>query len=80
MEAIFGHVMATRRFAVGSGEPLGVNQAKSVVAKADGSTFNHVYEEKTTTEVGERIKATELLNSTMGGKRKESTLVRMRCF
>ena len=49
MEAIFGHAMATGRFAVGSGEPLGVNQAESVATKAEGSAFNHVYEEKTTT-------------------------------
>jgi hypothetical protein len=41
MEAIFGHAMATGRFAVGSGEAFGVNQANSVAAKAEGSTFNN---------------------------------------
>ena len=52
MDAIFGHAMATGRFALGSGEALEVNQADSVAAKAEGSAFNHVCEEKTTTKVG----------------------------
>jgi hypothetical protein len=42
MEAIFGHAMATDRFALGSGEALGVHQADSVATKAKGSAFNHV--------------------------------------
>ena len=53
MEAIFGHAMATGRFALGSGEALGVNQADSVAAKVEGCAFNHVCEEKTPTKVGE---------------------------
>ena len=58
MEAIFGHAMATGRFAVGSGEALRVNQAESVAAMAEGSASNHVCEEKTNIEVGEGSKAT----------------------
>jgi hypothetical protein len=53
MEAIFGHSMATGRYALGSGEALGFNQAKSAAAKDEGSVFNHVPKEKTNTEVGE---------------------------
>jgi hypothetical protein len=53
MEAIFGHFMATSRYALGSGEALRVNQAQSTAAKAEGSTFNRVPKEKTNTEVGE---------------------------
>jgi len=41
MEAIFGHAMATGRFALGSGEALGVNQADSVAAKAEGTALNN---------------------------------------
>ncbi|CAD6336352.1 unnamed protein product [Miscanthus lutarioriparius] len=70
MEAIFGHSMAIGRYALGSGEALGVNQADSAVAKVEGSVFHYVPEEKANTEVGEGSKATELLHSTMGGKRK----------
>ena len=76
MEAIFGHAMATGRFAVGSGEPLGVNQAESVATKAEGSAFNHVHEEKTNTKVGEGSKATEQLYSTVGGKRKRGNFTK----
>jgi hypothetical protein len=39
MESIFGHDMATGRFAQGSGEALGVNQADSVAIKAEGAPF-----------------------------------------
>jgi hypothetical protein len=39
MESIFGHGMATSRFAQGSGEALGVNQADSVAVKAEGAPF-----------------------------------------
>ena len=59
MEAIFGHSMATGRYALGSSEALGVNQADSVAAKIEGSTFHHVPEEKTNTEVVEGSKAIE---------------------
>ncbi|CAD6261001.1 unnamed protein product [Miscanthus lutarioriparius] len=53
MEAIFGHSMATGRYALGSGEALGVNQADSTVAKVEGFAFHHVPKEKTNTKVGE---------------------------
>ena len=53
MEAIFGHAMATGRFAQGSGVALGVNHADSVATKAEGTAFNNACEEKTNTEVGE---------------------------
>ncbi|CAD6263766.1 unnamed protein product [Miscanthus lutarioriparius] len=42
MDAIFGHAMATGRFALRSSEALGVNQADSVAAKVEGYAFNHV--------------------------------------
>ena len=70
MEAIFGHSMATGRYALGSGEALGVNQADSAAAKVEGSAFHHVPKEKTNTEVGEGSKAIEQLHSMVGGKRK----------
>ena len=37
MEAIFGHAMATGKYAVGSGEALGQNQDDSVAAKIEGT-------------------------------------------
>ncbi|CAD6231423.1 unnamed protein product [Miscanthus lutarioriparius] len=70
MEAIFGHSMATGRYALGSGEALGVNQAKSATTKVEGSAFHHFPKKETNTKVDEGSKATELLQSTMGGKRK----------
>ena len=70
MEAIFGHSMATGRYALGSGEALEVNQTDSAADKVEGSAFHHVPKEKTNTKVGEGSKAIELLQSTMGGKRK----------
>ena len=59
MEVIFGHFMAIGRYALSFGEALGVNQADSVAAKIEGSTFHHVPEEKTNTEVVEGSKAIE---------------------
>jgi hypothetical protein len=59
MKAIFGHSMATGRYALGSGEAVGVNQADSAAAKVEGSAFHHVPEKKTNTEVSEGRKATE---------------------
>ena len=53
MEAIFGHSMATGRFALGSGEPLGANQSDNVAATAEGTAFNKPSEGKTNIEVGE---------------------------
>jgi hypothetical protein len=78
METIFGHVMATDRFALGSDEALGVNQADSVAAKAKGSAFNHVCEEKT--PFGEGSKATKLLSSQLGGKRKRGNFIKDEMF
>ena len=37
MEAIFGHAMATGKYAVGFGEALGQNQDDSVAAKIEGT-------------------------------------------
>ena len=80
MEAILSHAMATSRFALGSGEALGVNQADSVAVKAKGSAFNNGYEEKTNTEVGEGSKATELLaTSGLVRRGREAHSLRMRC-
>ena len=42
MESIFGHAMATGRFALASGEALGANQAESVAAKVEGPSSTHV--------------------------------------
>ena len=70
MESIFGHAMATSRFALASSEALGPNQADSVAAKVEGPSSTHVPTEKTHTDVGCSSKATELLSSTVGGKRK----------
>jgi hypothetical protein len=60
----------TGRFAQGSGEALGVNQAYSVAAKAEGTPFPLVPPGKTQIEAREGSKATELLSSVVGGKRK----------
>jgi len=70
METIFGGSMTTGRYAIGPSEPLGVNQADSVAAKIEGNGFTSGADVKTTTEVGEGSKTTELLTSTLGGKRK----------
>ena len=76
MEATFGHSMATGRYALGSSEALGVNQADSAAAKVEGSAFHHVPEEKTNTEVREGNKAIEQLHSTGGGKRKRENFTK----
>jgi hypothetical protein len=70
MKAIFGHAMATSRFAQGSGEALGVNHADSVAAKAEGSAFNNACEEKTNTKL---VRAEVLATSGVGEKRKSDT-------
>ena len=69
METIFGSAMATGRYAIGSSEPLGVNQADSVAAKIEGNGFTRAADVKTTTKVGEGSKAIELLTSIVRGKR-----------
>ena len=58
MEFIFGHAMATIRFALASGEALGANQADSVAAKVVGPSSTHVPAEKANTDVGCSSKAT----------------------
>ena len=73
MESIFGHAMATGRFVVAFGEALGPNQAESVAAKVEGPSSTHVPTKKTDTDVGSSSKATELLSSAVGGKRKRGT-------
>ena len=69
MEAIFANAMATGKFALGSGEALGQNQADSVGAKADGPPLTHT---TVPSEQGGDSKATELLptSSAAGPKRK----------
>ena len=55
MEAIFGHSQITSRYALGSGETLGVNQANSVATKVEGS------DEKSPTRLCEGSRAIEIL-------------------
>jgi hypothetical protein len=75
MEAIFGHSMATGRYDVGSGEPLGVNQADNQVAKVEGDSNA----EKSPTKRGEGSKATQHQSQdAVGNKRKGGPLLRMR--
>ena len=73
MESIFGHAMATGRFALASGEALGANQAESVAAKVEGPSSTHVAAKKAYTNVGCDSKATKLLSSAVGAKRKRGT-------
>jgi hypothetical protein len=76
MQTIFGSTLATGRFALGSSEPLGVNNADSMAAKLEGHGFTSatpVFEGKTTTELGEGSKATAPMTSTVEGKRKRAT-------
>ena len=63
METIFDSSMATGRFALGSSEPLGVNNVDSVAAKIEGQGFTTVADVKGSLELGEGSKATELLES-----------------
>jgi hypothetical protein len=69
MEAIFANVMAIGKFALGSGEALGQNQADSVAAKAAGPPLTHTI---VPSEQGGDSKATERLptSSAAGPKRK----------
>jgi hypothetical protein len=68
MKAIFANAMAIGKFALGSGEALGQNQADSVAAKADGPPLTHTI---VPSEQGGDSKATELLptSSAAGPKR-----------
>ncbi|CAD6233575.1 unnamed protein product [Miscanthus lutarioriparius] len=72
METIFSSSMATGRFSLGSSEPLGVNQADNVAGKIEGHGFATAADVKTSTEMGEGSKATDLLTSTVGAKRKRA--------
>ncbi|CAD6273322.1 unnamed protein product [Miscanthus lutarioriparius] len=72
MENIFSSAMATGRYALGSSEPLGVHQADSVAANIEGHGFISVADVKTSTMVGEGSKASELLTSIAGPKRKRA--------
>jgi hypothetical protein len=67
MDAIFGENMATGRFALGSGEALGQNQADSVAAKAEGPPMTYT---TTQTKISEGSKATAVPSTVVGGKRK----------
>jgi hypothetical protein len=62
--------MATGRFALGSSEPLGVNNVDSVAAKIEGHSFTTAADVRGSPEMGEGSKATELLTFTVGVKRK----------
>ena len=72
MQTIFGSGMATGRYSLGSNEALGVNSnhADSGLGKMEGLVGNLGAEKKT--ERGEGSKATELLISDGGRKRKRS--------
>jgi hypothetical protein len=70
MEAIFDSSMATGRFALGSSEPLGVNNVDSIAAKIEGHGFTTAANVKANPKMGEGSKATEQLTSTIGVKRK----------
>jgi hypothetical protein len=73
MEALFGSTLATGRFALGSNEPLGVNNADSVAAKLEGQDFSCG-----TSEFGEGSKATTPVfgegskDNIVGAKRKRA--------
>jgi len=72
METIFGSTCATRRFVVGSNEPLGVNSntTDTAVGKMEGTFGHQLGDEKL--DLGESSKATELNSSAMGGKKKRA--------
>ncbi|CAO2152248.1 unnamed protein product [Urochloa humidicola] len=77
METLFGSTLATDWFALGSNQPLGVNNSDSVAAKLKGEDFTlPTYGGKTTFEFGEASKATTTataeapVSETVGGKRK----------
>jgi len=72
MDTIFGSTSATRRFAVGSNEPLGVsnNIIDTTAGKMEGTFGHQLGDEKL--DLGESSKATELNSSAMGGKKKRA--------
>jgi hypothetical protein len=63
-----------------SSEPLRVNQADNVAAKIEGNGFTSAADVKTSIEVGQGSKATELLTSTAGERGRGPASVRMRCL
>ena len=71
IETIFGSTCVTRRFAIGSNEPLEVssNTTDTVVGKM-GGTFGHQQLGDEKTDHGESSKAIELNSFAVGGKRK----------
>ncbi|CAD6226689.1 unnamed protein product [Miscanthus lutarioriparius] len=73
METIFGSACATRRFAVGSNEPLGVSSNTTDIAagKMEG-TFGHQQLGDEKANHGESSKATEPNSSVVGGKWKRA--------
>jgi hypothetical protein len=93
MLAIFGSTLATGRFALGSNEPLGVNNADSVAAKIKGEDFScpaldarakfeakPKVEGKVKFEYGEGSKDTTCQHQCGGGVRgRGPTSVRIRC-
>ena len=73
METLFGSTLATGRFALGSNEPLGVNNADSVATKLEGEDFScPTYEGKSAFDIAEGSKAAAPVPQTVGGKRKRS--------
>jgi hypothetical protein len=65
--------MTSGRFALGSSEPLGVNNVGCVADKLEGHGFTSAtFEGKATTDVGEGSKDTAPVTSTVGVKRKRS--------
>jgi hypothetical protein len=83
MLAIFGSTLATGRFALGSNEPLGANNADSVAAKIKGEDFScpaldarvkfdakPKFQGKVKFESGEGSKDTTPVNTNVGAKRK----------
>jgi hypothetical protein len=77
MEAIFGNALATGRYAVGSGEALGQNQADSGPVKAEGCPFTQTPSDKAPTATAEGSKVTE---PAVGGKRKRGTFTEEEMF
>ncbi|KAG2571693.1 hypothetical protein PVAP13_7KG116755 [Panicum virgatum] len=73
-KTLFASTLATGRFALGSNEHLGVNNADSVAAKLEGQDFScPTYEGKATAntfDFAEGSKATTPLSQSVGGRRK----------
>jgi hypothetical protein len=73
MESIFGSILATGRFALGSSAPLRVNNADSVATKLEGQDFSYpAFKAKPTFDLGEGSKATPPVSTNAGVKRKRN--------